>query len=301
MDIGIFEKTAGRLGALGIHVLQNESLSGYTTFRIGGPAPFIVFPSDTEETAACVKIMNSEELPFCVLGNGSNVLVPDAGIEKAVIQTGRLSNISFNGSVLTVGAGCLLSKVASEAAAKSLSGMEALHGIPGSVGGAVIMNAGAYGSEISGIALNTVYVDAEGAVKRVSGEDYRFGYRRSCFLPSDVITATSFSLVPDDGTLIKGRMNDYSRRRRASQPLEYPSAGSVFKRPEGYFAGKLIEDCGLKGRAVGGAEVSEKHAGFIVNRSGATCSDVLALIEIIRKTVLGTFGVELETEIRILS
>lgn len=282
----------------GIEFSENVALCNYTTFKIGGSTPLMVSPASTDEVSRAVKIFNKYGIEFFTLGNGSNLLVRDENLDKAVIFTGRLTDIKIQGFCITAGAGSFLSKVASEAAKNSLSGMEALHGIPGSVGGAVIMNAGAYGSEMANVVVSTEYVDKFGEVYTVHGEEHKFGYRRSRFIQDEIVTSVTFKLTEGVSEDIYAAMSDYARRRRESQPLEFPSAGSVFKRPEGYFAGKLIQDSGLKGKTVGGAQVSEKHAGFIINIGNATCKDVLQLVNIIQTTVYENYGVNLEMEIK---
>lgn len=298
MKLNIASDVIRELTDAGIDLSENVALCNYTTFKIGGETPLMVRPASTDEVAFTVKLFNRYGIPYFTLGNGSNLLVSDDGIEKAVIYTGNLTGISVCGNMITAGSGCILARVASEAAKNSLCGMEAIHGIPGSVGGAVFMNAGAYGYDMSQVVEYTEYVDKNGNVCRAYGEENRFGYRSSRFSEGDIVTSACFSLEKGDSEEIYTKMADYAKRRRDSQPLEYPSAGSVFKRPEGYFAGKLIQDSGLKGRTVGGAQVSEKHAGFIINIGGATCSDVLNLVEIIQTTVKENYGVQLEMEIR---
>ncbi len=300
MDNILFSEAIQELSDAGIALSENVALCNFTTFKIGGLTPLMVSPASSEEVSLAVKIFNKYNISYFTLGNGSNLLVPDDGISKAVIFTGSLTGISVSENKLVAGSGCFLSKVASEAAKKSLCGMEALHGIPGTVGGAVVMNAGAYGSEMSHVVEYTDYVDKFGEFHRVFGEDHCFGYRKSCFAEGDIVTAVCFSLENGDSESIYSKMNEYSKKRRDSQPLEYPSAGSVFKRPEGHFAGKLIQDSNLKGVTVGGAQVSEKHAGFIINIGGATCSDVMALVKIIQDTVYNNYGVHLEMEIKTL-
>ncbi len=273
-------------------------MSSCTSFRIGGPASVVVYPRNASEAAECVRFFGKGR--YTVLGNGSNVLVPDEGLKLPLIKTDLMQQLSVKANILTAGAGVLLCKAANTAAESSLSGMEKLFGIPGSVGGAVVMNAGAYGGEMSQIAVRTEFVDGEGNIRTVEGKAHDFGYRHSCFRPGDVVCRVEMQLTAGEKEQIRSEMAALNAKRRSSQPLEYPSAGSVFKRPEGHFAGKLIEDCGLKGASVGGAQVSPKHAGFIVNTGSATAEDVKLLIEDIKRTVLERFGVELETEIRML-
>ena len=298
MNCSLYSEAICELKDSGIAFSENVALCNYTTFKIGGETPLMVSPASSEDVSQTVKIFNKYNISYFVLGNGSNLLIKDSGIEKAAIFTGELKEISVFENKITAASGCLLSKVASEAAKESLCGMEALHGIPGSVGGAVKMNAGAYGTEMSHVVDYTEFVDKSGELHRIYGEEHCFGYRKSCFSEEDIVTAVCFNLQKGSSDEIYSKMNDFAKRRRASQPLEYPSAGSVFKRPEGYFAGKLIQDSGLKGRTVGGAQVSEKHAGFIINIGGATCSDVLELVKIIQDTVYENYGVRLETEIK---
>ena len=298
MNCSLYSEAICELKDSGIAFSENVALCNYTTFKIGGETPLMVSPASSEDVSQTVKIFNKYNISYFVLGNGSNLLIKDSGIEKAAIFTGELKEISVFENKITAASGCLLSKVASEAAKESLCGMEALHGIPGSVGGAVKMNAGAYGTEMSHVVDYTEFVDKSGELHRIYGEEHCFGYRKSCFSEEDIVTAVGFNLQKGSSDEIYSKMNDFAKRRRASQPLEYPSAGSVFKRPEGYFAGKLIQDSGLKGRTVGGAQVSEKHAGFIINIGGATCSDVLELVKIIQDTVYENYGVRLETEIK---
>ncbi len=298
MNGNLYSEAIGELIDAGIELSENVALCNYTTFKIGGCTPLMVSPASTEEVSRTVKIFNKYNISYFTLGNGSNLLVSDEGITKAVIFTGKLADVTVSENKIIAGSGCFLAKAASEAAKNSLCGMEALHGIPGTVGGAVIMNAGAYGSEMAHVVEYTDYVDKFGESHRVFGAEHRFGYRKSCFSESDIVTSVCFALEKGDSDEIYSKMNELAKKRRDSQPLEFPSAGSVFKRPEGYFAGKLIQDSGLKGKTVGGAQVSEKHAGFIINIGGATCSDVLELVKIIQDTVYENYGVHLETEIK---
>ena len=300
MNGNLYSEAVRELHDAGIELSENVALCNYTTFKIGGCTPLMVSPASSEEVSRTVKIFNKHNIFYFTLGNGSNLLVPDEGISKAVIFTGKLTDITVSENKIISGSGCFLGKVASEAAKNSLCGMEALHGIPGTVGGAVVMNAGAYGSEMSHVVEYTEYVDKFGDIHRVCGEEHQFGYRKSRFSETDIVTSVFFALEKGDSDEIYGKMNEFAKKRRESQPLEYPSAGSVFKRPEGYFAGKLIQDSGLKGKTVGGAQVSEKHAGFIINIGNATCSDVLELVKIIQDTVYENYGVCLETEIKTL-
>ncbi len=277
--------------------LKTKTIS---TFRIGGTAPLVVYPKDTEQVSVLIKFFNENEYRYKTVGNCSNILFSDEILDCILIKTDGLSLLKVENNNIVSGAGNILSKVASTAMKNHLSGMEKLFGIPGSVGGAVIMNAGAYGAEMSQIVEQTEYVDSEGNTHIVRGEEHCFGYRKSCFTETDVVTKTTLKLNPGTYRDIREEMNAVKNKRVTTQPLDLPSAGSVFKRPEGHFAGKLIEDCGLKGISVGGAQVSTKHAGFIVNTGNATASDVKELIHLIQSEVFEKFGVMLETEIRII-
>ena len=286
---------------LGVPLLENEPLALYTTFRIGGPARFFARPGTMAALRALRLAARACGVPCAVVGNGSNLLVPDEGFPGLVLRTADGPAVR-EGNALRAPAGALLSRVALTALEEGLTGLEFAHGIPGTVGGAVVMNAGAYGGEIAQVLQSSAASDGEGNVLSLTREQHRFGYRRSVYKdqPGWLCEEAVFVLTPGDRPAIRGRMDDLAARRREKQPLDRPSAGSVYKRPEGMFAGKLIEDCGLKGCAVGGAQVSEKHAGFIVNRGGATCADVLALMDRIEETVFARFGVRLEREVRVL-
>lgn len=295
------EKSLHELMREGIRVEENVPLSEHSTFRIGGPARFGIFPKSREEILRALSLLSTLQSPFLVIGNGSNVLFPDEGFRGAVLFTGAWRQIRREGNSLVASAGTLLPSLARTALRESLSGLEFASGIPGTVGGAVFMNAGAYGSSVEQICSSSTYYDvASGAVGELVGEEQGFGVRTSLYQkePSRILLEATFLLSAGDPTEIEAQMRTFSEKRKQSQPLDLPSAGSVFKRPEGHFAGKLIEDCGLKGLTVGGAQVSEKHAGFIVNRGGATACDVLTLIEQIQKRVKDAYGVDLEREIQ---
>lgn len=285
-----------------MEILRGEPMDRHTTFRVGGPARRFARPDSAEECAALLDLAERERWPFLLVGNGSNLLVSDSGLDALVIHTGRMDAVERTGErTIRAGAGLRLSKLAVFAQRENLGGLEFAHGIPGSLGGAVCMNAGAYGGEIKQVlASAAAWFPGEG-VKRLPSEALRFSYRHSLFSekPGAVLDA-EFTLEPKSGAEIQALMDDLSRRRREKQPLEYPSAGSTFKRPEGHFAGALIEQCGLKGFQIGGARVSEKHAGFVVNTGNATCADILALIAHIQRTVLERTGVRLEPEVRIV-
>ncbi len=285
----------------GINVYTNESMKKHTTFRIGGNADYFLIPENTSELQSAIKICRANNIPYFILGNGSNILVSDKGIEGAVISTEKLNTIEVYEDTIYAQAGAKLSKTASIAAENSLSGFETLSGIPGTVGGAVFMNAGAYGGEIKDVALEVYAIDENGNEKTFSNSECNFGYRSSVFSSGEyIITGAKFRLRTKDKDEITAQMRDYAERRRDRQPLPFPSAGSTFKRPEGYFAGKLIQDSGLRGFAIGGAAVSEKHCGFVVNTGNATCSDVVNLIDYIKKCVYEKFGVMLHEEVRII-
>lgn len=285
----------------GMFNLINEPMAKHTTFQIGGRAEIMAYPTRRREISDLVKICNKENYPFVVLGNGSNVLVSDKGIHGLVIMTDRLNKVTIkDDGTVEAWSGAPLARVANLAKNYSLTGMEFAFGIPGSVGGAVFMNAGAYNRQMCNIVVETEYVDGEtGELKMLSAEAHNFGYRHSFFKEHKcVIVRTILKLTEGDHEEICAKMQEYTQLRNEKQPLDKPSAGSVFKRPEGYFAGKLIEDAGLKGTSVGGAMVSPKHAGFIVNTGGASCSDVTKLVEQIKSEVKSKFGVELQEEIQ---
>ena len=286
----------------GLFYLINEPMNRHTSFQIGGPADIVVYPTRRREICDLVRICRTENIPYITLGNGSNVLVSDAGIRGLVIMTDRMHRITVgNDSRIEAWAGAPLSRVATIAKNYQLSGLEFAFGIPGTIGGAVYMNAGAYNHQMNQVITATEYVDEEGNLCTVEGEEHRFGYRTSCFKDSKhIIVKTHLQLSPGKESEIADLMKQYTQARKEKQPLELPSAGSAFKRPEGLFAGKLIEDCGLKGRRVGGAEVSTKHAGFIVNIGGAKAKDVLELVDIIQNEVQKKFGVTLEPEIKFI-
>lgn len=281
---------------------REVSMKNYTSFKVGGPAELFLSPEDAGQTAKLVRFCEKEEIPVFVLGKGSNLLVSDRGIKGAVIYTGKQCGISLvNENTVRAQSGASLAQLCTFALENSLSGLEFAYGIPGTVGGAVFMNAGAYGGEMKDVLLNSEYVSTDGTSGELDNEAMELSYRHSAYENSNlVITAASVRLAPADRNEIKSTMNDILARRKEKQPLEYPSAGSTFKRPEGNFAGALIEQCGLKGVSVGGAQVSEKHAGFIINRGGATAADILSLIKHVQARVKAQTGVLLETEIRLI-
>lgn len=280
--------------------LHDEPLSKHTSFRIGGPAKRMAFPRSTEETVVLSGILQELGVRTVLLGNGTNVLFPDEGLDAVVLSTGELGGIEQSGDELRAEAGVSLARLATFAWQAGLTGLEFAHGIPGSLGGGVVMNAGAYGGALADVLSEVTALWPDG-VRTLKTDELKLSYRHSIFTEQQeaVVLRARLRLRSGDGTAIKARMEELMEKRKASQPLEYPSAGSTFKRPEGYFAGTLIEQCGLKGTRVGGAEVSTKHAGFIINTGGATCNDVLKLIETVQKTVRDATGVTLEPEVRI--
>lgn len=287
---------------LQIPLLEREPMKNHTTFRIGGPARFFAAPQTAEQFYLLLKEAGETQIPCTVVGNCSNLLVADEGFAGLVLRTPS-GPVKQAGDTLCAPAGVLLSSLAQFALERGLSGLEFAGGIPGTVGGAVVMNAGAYGGEISKVLCESTARDGQGTMLHLDNPSHHFGYRESIYKehPTWVCEGAVFSLHKDDSAAIRARMEDYAVRRREKQPLELPSAGSIYKRPEGHFAGKLIEDCGLKGYAVGGAQVSPKHAGFIVNTGGATCKDVLKVMEHVEEAVYTRFGVRLEREVRLLT
>ena len=282
---------------------KNVPLSKHSSFRIGGNADLGVFPKTREQLIAALTLLREAKIPFIVIGRGSNVVFPDEGVRGAVLFTSAYRSVVQNGNVFEVGAGASLAAVANAAREGAFTGAEFAHGIPGTLGGAVFMNAGAFGGCMADICVASEYFDCvSGDIHVLEGEAQAFGTRTSVYqhFPERVILGARLVLRVGNADDINATMLDFMERRRRTQPLELPSAGSVFKRPEGHFAGKLIEDCGLKGTRIGGAEVSRKHAGFIVNCGGATAEDVRRLVDLIRETVLRETGVELECEIRFL-
>lgn len=283
-------------------IIQNEPMSKHTTFQVGGNAEIFAKPQDIEAFTSILHLAKQENIPVTIIGRGSNLLVSDNGISGIVICTCGLNNISVKGNRIIADAGVSMAQLANTAYSAGLSGLEFAAGIPGTVGGGVFMNAGAYDGQISDTVVNSVFIDGDGNSHVITNDEHNFSYRTSVFKQhSDwVIIQTEFILKPHDKQAIKDKMDDFAQRRRDKQPLNYPSAGSTFKRPEGYFAGKLIEDAGLKGASVGSAMVSEKHAGFVINTGNATSKDISNLICHIKQTVKAQFNVELECEVRMI-
>lgn len=284
------------------NVYRNEPMRKHTTFRIGGPADFYLCPHSAKEIQKAVAICREEELPYFILGNGSNLLVSDQGYRGVVIQLWKnVSDILVEGCRIRAKAGASLAKIAGEALEEGLTGMEFAAGIPGTLGGAVVMNAGAYGGEMKDILQEALVMDEQGEIFTLKKEELHLGYRTSIIKEKGyIVLAAALELKPGDRKEIKEKMDELKQRRVEKQPLDMPSAGSTFKRPEGYFAGKLIMDAGLRGFSVGGAQISEKHCGFVVNTGKATANDVLTLIREVQKRVRDKFGVELETEVKFL-
>ena len=278
------------------NILTNEPMSRHTTFKVGGTADYLVTPETIEELKEILKIST----PKTIIGNGSNILVTDLGIRGIVIKLSKINFCKINKEEMYVGAGLPLAKASQIAAENSLSGLEFACGIPGTIGGAIVMNAGAYGREIKDVVTETEYIDENNKIKKIT--DHKFSYRKSIFTEEikGTIISSRLKLKYSNIEEIKKQMNENMKARKEKQPIEMPSAGSTFKRPEGYFAAKLIDDAGLRGKKIGGAMVSTKHTGFVINNDNATAKDILELIEYIQKVVKEKFNVELATEIKII-
>ena len=283
-------------------ILEQESMKKHTTFRIGGPADIFAVPDTIEKAAKIIGICREQKVPFYVIGNGSNLLVSDQGYRGVVVQVYKnLSAIEIEGDIITAQAGAMLSVIAKKAMAASLTGFEFASGIPGTIGGAAVMNAGAYGGEMKQVLTEVTVLTQEGELRRIPSEELKLGYRYSVIPEKGwIVLEAKLKLHRGDYDMIKARMDELKEKRVEKQPLELPSAGSTFKRPEGYFAGKLIMDAGLRGFSVGGAQVSEKHCGFVVNTGEATAKDVRDLIREVSRQVKTKFGVELEPEVKML-
>ncbi len=283
-----------------IEYTENTPLAPYTSFRIGGPGRLLVFPKNVEEAVEVLDILRGEGIPTVVLGNGTNVLVSDDGFDGAAVILSDMRSYSIDGNRITADAGMPLTKLALLAAKSSLSGLEFAYGIPGTLGGGIYMNAGAYGGDMSQVITSSRYYDLEtGESGDIIGEAHEFAYRHSVYMDSrKVILSATLRLVPGQRDYIEERMNGYMSKRKEKQPLEFPSAGSTFKRGNGFITSQVIDEVGLKGRSVGGAEVSEKHAGFVINKGSATAKDVLELIDIIKAEVKEKAGYDIECEIR---
>ncbi|MDO5797932.1 MAG: UDP-N-acetylmuramate dehydrogenase [Eubacteriales bacterium] len=283
-------------------VLFEEPMKKHTTFRIGGPAEIFVMPKTTEEVAKALEICRQEEIPYFVLGNGSNLLVSDQGYRGVIIQMDRnMEEVTVEGTEIRAAAGALLSSIAAAARRSSLAGFEFAGGIPGTLGGAVVMNAGAYGGEMKDVLKDVTVMTQDGEVRVIPAGELEMGYRTSIIKKAGyLVLGATIVLKEGDPEEIRALMRELSEKRTSKQPLEFPSAGSTFKRPEGYFAGKLIMDSGLRGYQIGGARVSDKHCGFVINAGDATARDVVDLMEYVVKVVKEKYGVTLEPEVKFL-
>ena len=284
------------------NVIENEDMSRHTTFKTGGPASLFISPADTEQLKKVIEVLDRISADFFILGNGSNILVSDKGFDGAVISLRKFSEVTLkDDTTIVAGAGALNSAIASFARDNSLKGFEFAAGIPGTIGGAMIMNAGAYDGEMKLVTKEVTVLSPSGEIMVLDNSTMEFGYRTSAIKGRGyVVLSVELSLTKGDQAAINEKMAELAARRRDKQPLEYPSAGSTFKRPEGYFAGKLIEDAGLRGYSVGGAAVSDKHCGFVINKGGATSSDIYRLITEVKDKVQKESGVELEPEVIML-
>lgn len=284
------------------NALFDEPMKMHTSFRIGGEAQCFISVNSVEQIQQATSFCKENNIPFMIMGNGSNMLVSDEGINGVVIQLSKgFSDCKIEDTTVYAQSGILLSALASKLLNQELSGFEELSGIPGTLGGAIFMNAGAYGGEIKDVVTSIDYIDKDGNLKTISANEAEFGYRKSIFQQNGaIIIGATLELKKGNKEEIKQKINEYTKRRNDKQPINMPSAGSTFKRPEGHFAGKLIEDCNLMGVSIGGAKVSEKHAGFVVNTGNATAKDVMALIEHIQNTVFEKFNVKLEPEVKII-
>lgn len=283
-------------------VLKDEPLKKHTYFKIGGPADIYIEPKDLDELKRVLEIVKKSSIPFYIIGNGTNLLVSDDGFRGAIIKIGNnFNNIKIDGETVVVGAGTLLSTLSKETAKKGLTGLEFASGIPGYIGGAIAMNAGAYNGEIKDVVTEVLCIDTDGNLYDLSNEDMRFGYRESKVTTDDLIVISAvLELKYGDQEKIDARIKDLNERRTTKQPLNFPSAGSTFKRPVDGYAAKLIEDAGLKGLIHGGAMVSDKHSGFIINYDNATCKDVIELMDIVESVVKEKFNITLEPEVKII-
>ena len=282
-------------------ITVDSPMSEHIYFRVGGPADILVTPVNEEQVVNTLKLCREYNVPYFILGNGSNILVKDGGISGVVIKFNKLNKITTEGNCVTAQSGALLKDVSNAALENNLRGFEFACGIPGSIGGAVFMNAGAYDGEMAHVIKSARVIDENCNIKNLTKEELELGYRSSIVMKKGyVVIEATVELESGEYASIKDKIDDLTNRRESKQPLEYPSAGSTFKRPEGYFAGKLIQDSGLKGFSIGGAAVSEKHSGFVINKGGATAKDVLDVIAHVQKTVKENFDVELHTEVRII-
>lgn len=288
---------------MGCNAYKDENLCNHISFKVGGPCPLLVEPKNEKQLKDILKLIKETETPYIILGNGTNVLVLDEGLQKVVVKIGdEMTELSLEGDdVICCSAGTKVVTLCKFALENSLSGLEFAYGIPGTCGGAVFMNAGAYGGEVKDTLSEITYLTPDLEIKTIPVEEAKLSYRHSLFKEnSGIVVSARFKMKKAPKEEIKAAMNDYLSRRKDKQPLEYPSAGSTFKRPEGHFAGALIEQCALKGKSIGGAEISEKHAGFLINKNNATAKDILELMEFTKETVKKETGVTLEPEVIIL-
>ncbi|MBQ2904391.1 MAG: UDP-N-acetylmuramate dehydrogenase [Clostridia bacterium] len=300
--MSLYSKLCTLCDELGCEYSTDAMMRDYTSFKIGGKADLMIFPDSAEKLSKIVLLVNEDKIPVFVLGKGSNLLVNDKGINAVVINTCRMDEIELvDDTTIRCQSGVSLSRLCRFALDNSLTGLEFAFGIPGTAGGAAYMNAGAYGGEMKDVLVSCEHINSDGSFSSFSGDELALSYRHSIYSDSDyIITSLTLKLKKGDKDEIKAKMDELIGKRKDKQPLEYPSAGSTFKRPEGYFAGALIEQCGLKGFASGGARVSEKHAGFVINSGNATAADVMAVIEHCKKTVFENTGVTLEPEVKII-
>lgn len=294
-----FETRLSQLARTELHA----SMTAYTSFRAGGEARYLVFPEDESQLLAVLELARSQDVPYYITGNGSNILVRDGGYPGMIIKIADgFSGIRTEGTKIYAGAGALLSAISKEAARQSLSGLEFASGIPGSLGGAVYMNAGAYDGEMKNVLETARLLDPKsGQIREADAAELELGYRYSkLYETGEIVLGAVMALTPGDPDAIRDKIRDFTERRTTKQPLSYPSAGSFFKRPTGYFAGKLVQDAGLKGLTVGGAQVSTLHSGFVINIGGATATDIISLMHLVQAKVKEQFGVDLEPEVRII-
>lgn len=288
---------------IGCKAYKNEKLCNHISFKVGGPCPLLIEPKDAKQLKNILKLINETNTPYIILGNGTNVLVPDEGLDKVVVKIGdEMTSLTLEGDdVICCSAGTKVVTLCKFALEHSLSGLEFAYGIPGTCGGAVFMNAGAYGGEVKDVITEITYLTPDLELRTMPSSEAEFSYRHSAFKKSGcIVVSAKFKMKKAPKEEIKAAMNDFLSRRKDKQPLEYPSAGSTFKRPEGYFAGALIEQCGFKGKTLGGAQISDKHAGFLINKSNATAKDILDLINLTQETVKKETGITLEPEVIIL-
>ncbi len=284
------------------HVLVDEPMHKHTTFKVGGKADYYILPHTIDEIKSLILFLKEQNIPFCIVGNGSNLLVGDKGYHGAIIRVYKNFNqIKINQTSIKAQAGAMLSDIAAKACEAGLKNFEFAAGIPGTIGGAAVMNAGAYGGEMQQVLTHVTVMNEEGTIQTLTNEELQFGYRTSVISTNHyMVLEAEIGLEYGDCREIKAMIDDYGQRRADKQPLEFPTAGSTFKRPKGYFAGKLIMDAGLRGYSIGGAQVSKKHCGFIINKNNATAKDVVLLIQYVQNQVFTQFGVKLETEVKML-